>query len=101
MFGLGTPEIILLIGAILLLGLFVIPILIARKKKHFLAILLLDIFLGWTGIGWLAALIWAILSPPKANWYYTCDRCNAKVGSIDKLKVFVCPQCKHEEVFEK
>jgi hypothetical protein len=31
----------------------------ARNKRDTTAILLLNIFLGWTLIGWIVALIWA------------------------------------------
>ena len=50
-----------------LLTLFVIiyclPFLIAtaREHKNRVAILLLNLFLGWTGLGWLVALIWAVM----------------------------------------
>jgi len=37
------------------------PALVAynQKKKNSSAILLLNLFLGWTFIGWIVALIWA------------------------------------------
>ncbi len=40
-----------------------IPSFIAYKRNHIqkTAILLLNIFLGWTFIGWVVALIWATL----------------------------------------
>lgn len=31
-----------------------------RKKRNFQAILVLNIFAGWTFIGWLGALVWAV-----------------------------------------
>jgi len=34
---------------------------LAMRKKQRLAIILLNIFGGWTGIGWLVALIWAAI----------------------------------------
>jgi len=56
-------------------GIFIIPVIVisaalyflptiitlARHKKQTLAIVLLNIFAGWTGIGWIAALIWAVV----------------------------------------
>ncbi|BBT40995.1 superinfection immunity protein [Pseudomonas putida] len=49
---------------ILLISAFVIyflPTFIAARRGHpnGTSIFLLDLFLGWTGIGWLAALIWS------------------------------------------
>ena len=33
---------------------------LARSKRDVVAILLLNFFLGWTAIGWIIALIWAV-----------------------------------------
>ncbi len=48
-----------------IVGLFIyfLPtiIAIARHHRNLLAIILVNIFLGWTFIGWIVALIWAIV----------------------------------------
>ena len=31
----------------------------------FAGVLLLNLFFGWTGIGWLAMMLWALLSAPR------------------------------------
>ena len=41
---------------------YFLPSIIARNKVDFTAILLFNFFLGWTGIGWLAAMVWAIVA---------------------------------------
>ncbi|MGA7909843.1 MAG: superinfection immunity protein [Candidatus Sulfotelmatobacter sp.] len=33
---------------------------LARSKRDITAILLLNLFLGWTMIGWIVALVWAV-----------------------------------------
>ncbi len=33
---------------------------LARSKKNTLAIFLLNCFLGWTLVGWIVALVWAV-----------------------------------------
>jgi len=43
--------------------LYFLPSIIAHSKRDFGGIVLLNIFLGWTVIGWVAALIWACVSP--------------------------------------
>lgn len=50
-------------GAVLL---YLLPWLIARARGHHncTAIGLLNLFLGWTVAGWLAALIWSVTNPP-------------------------------------
>jgi len=40
---------------------YFLPSIIAlvRSKRDTLAIFLLNLFLGWTGVGWIVALVWA------------------------------------------
>ena len=55
----------------LILGLHFIPAIIANRRRHrnALAITALNLFLGWTVIGWVAALIWALTNdPPPPTW---------------------------------
>ncbi len=49
------------------LAIYFIPVIIAYMRKHnnTLAICLMTIFLGWTFLGWLAALLWALNSDTK------------------------------------
>jgi hypothetical protein len=58
-------EMIVLLGfAAAIPGAFIylLPWLVARHRKHrnTLAILLLNLFLGWTLVGWTIALVWAV-----------------------------------------
>lgn len=43
---------------------YFIPSVIANNRKHrqFTAIFILNLFFGWTLIGWVGALIWAVLN---------------------------------------
>ena len=44
---------------------------LARSKSDLLAIFLLNLFLGWSVIGWMVALVWAAKSDvPTAAGYY-------------------------------
>jgi len=44
---------------------------LARSKRDLLAIFLLNLFLGWSVIGWIVALVWAAKSDvPAAVRYY-------------------------------
>jgi hypothetical protein len=56
---------------ILAIGVYLFPTLISKVKnsKNALAIFTLNFFLGWTAIGWLAALIWACTSKPKPSYF--------------------------------
>lgn len=53
--GLFTLAIILVV--------YFLPIIVAlgREKRNSPAIFLLNLFLGWTGIGWVVALVWAVM----------------------------------------
>jgi len=49
----------------LLAVLYFLPTLIAAHRGHGIAlILLLNLFFGWTGIGWFIMLVWALASSP-------------------------------------
>ncbi len=57
-------ALVALITLVLVVAVYFFPTIIAgfRKHKNTLAIGLLNLFLGWTLIGWLGALIWAVLA---------------------------------------
>lgn len=54
---------------ILLLALFIyfLPTMIGWNKKSVAGITILNLFLGWSILGWIAALIWAVESPAVNN----------------------------------
>jgi hypothetical protein len=43
---------------------------LAKSKRDLLAIFLLNLFLGWSVIGWIVALVWAAKSDVPAPGYY-------------------------------
>lgn len=49
-----------------LVFLYAMPTIVARSRGHHnaTAIGVLNLALGWTGLGWIAALVWACTSPP-------------------------------------
>ncbi len=55
------PLIFLLIPLLL----YFLPALLARHKSDFTSIFLLNLFLGWTFIGWVIALVWALSAEPQ------------------------------------
>lgn len=52
---------------IIILVLYFIPAVIgiARQKRNAGAILVLNLFLGWTVVGWVVALVWALTVEDK------------------------------------
>jgi len=61
----GLPVFIVLVIAI-----YMAPWFIARRRAHpnATAIGALALLLGWTGIGWVAALVWALTETPYTRW---------------------------------
>jgi Superinfection immunity protein/Short C-terminal domain len=51
---------------IIVLLIYFLPSLVGHKKKNANAICILNLLLGWTLIGWIAALVWAATDEPKA-----------------------------------
>ena len=44
---------------VLILVVYFIPTIVYYRKKNNAGVIILNLFLGWTFIGWVAALIWA------------------------------------------
>jgi hypothetical protein len=45
---------------------YFLPTTVASNRGHGVTgVLLLNLFFGWTGIGWIALLLWALLSCPS------------------------------------
>jgi hypothetical protein len=47
----------------------------ARSKRDAVSILVLNLFLGWTAIGWVIALIWALKQDVTVVIRQADDRC--------------------------
>lgn len=77
--------VILFIGAVLL---YFLPSMVGYNKKNAGSIIILNIFLGWTLIGWVVALVWAAsvdsdqAPPPSVNHTHSVDR----IGKLKDLK---------------
>jgi ribosomal protein L32/uncharacterized membrane protein YqaE (UPF0057 family) len=54
----------LLAVGVFLLPLYVLPSILGWKKKQRIPIILVNLLLGWTVLGWIAALIWALADAP-------------------------------------
>ena len=49
-----------LIGIIIIFSIYFLPTIISRNKNNAGAIFALNLFLGWTFIGWVISLVWAL-----------------------------------------
>jgi hypothetical protein len=89
-------------ASLFILGvLYFLPAILGRDKSNATGIFLLNFFLGWTLIGWVAAFIWAISSDrpvyarlvpagqlPAGHALY-CSRC----GAIEPVGAHYCAAC--------
>ena len=52
--------------------LYLLPAIVASSREHHrtVAILALNVFLGWTAVGWATALIWALTKPAPSRQYF-------------------------------
>ncbi|MFA5063777.1 MAG: superinfection immunity protein [Candidatus Omnitrophota bacterium] len=52
-----------LLLVVLIFAIYFLPTLIAflRQHKNSLAIFLLNLFLGWTVLGWVVSLVWSVM----------------------------------------
>ena len=56
-----------LFGLVLVIGIYFLPGIVAHIRDHHQenAIVLLNLFLGWTLLGWVVALVWAATAVRK------------------------------------
>ncbi len=66
-----------MITLFLLFALYFLPTIVASHRGHSVGgILLLNTVFGWTGIGWAALLLYALLSAPRWQRYAYGHRCS-------------------------
>jgi hypothetical protein len=67
-FGIGSAEVIVLLIVVLAILLYLLPTYVAGKRKHpqLGPIALVNILLGWSLLGWVAALAWALTGAEAA-----------------------------------
>ena len=53
-----------MLALLCLILLYFLPTIVARDKRDAAGIMLLNLFLGWTVIGWFIALLWACTAEP-------------------------------------
>jgi hypothetical protein len=56
---------------VLAIGLYFLPTIIAYNKSFIMQVFLLNLLLGWTVIGWVIAIIWAVKEEKKPQIQYS------------------------------
>ncbi len=81
---------------VIMVAVYFAPYLHAKSKGHkdTTAIGMLNLFLGWTLIGWVAALVWANTKPAQsAVQVPTTSRACLKCGAINAADSAYCSSC--------
>jgi RsiW-degrading membrane proteinase PrsW (M82 family) len=67
----AAPAVLMVVVTFVLLAIYFAPAIISSDRKHpnKTAIFVLNFFLGWTFIGWIAALIWACTNSQPTGVY--------------------------------
>lgn len=52
------------LGFVIAVALYFLPTIIGMHKRNTGAIFVLNLFLGWTLVGWVVALVWALTAEP-------------------------------------
>jgi Na+/H+-dicarboxylate symporter len=77
--------------------LYFLPAIIGRDKRDSTGIFLLNLFLGWTAIGWIIALIWACTAEPCARVHLIPAPATARFccqcGSLTYPGAHFCTAC--------
>jgi hypothetical protein len=88
-----------LLSLVLGLAVYFLPSILAKGKQNFGAIVALNLLLGWTIVGWVAALVWAltkerqetvIVSMPQSPTPLFCENC----GKYSPPHSLCCSSCK-------
>ncbi|MEM5490874.1 superinfection immunity protein [Enterobacter cloacae] len=95
----GNIEVILVI--LFLLAVYLLPSINAfnRWHKDKKAVLALNLFLGWTAIGWIGSLIWSFTGPnlkkERLKESYTSKTC-PHCAELVKIDARICRFCQRE-----
>lgn len=68
-------------------ALYFLPGFLAMGKRNDTAIWLLNLFLGWTVIGWIGALVWAATDePPQPKIVNQINSTTSRTQELERLK---------------
>ena len=75
---------------------YFLPAIIGHHKRDSAGILLLNLLLGWTVIGWVLAFIWACVSEPRVSTVLVpagSSRYFCRCGALEPVGAHFCWAC--------
>jgi hypothetical protein len=77
--------------------LYFLPTIIGHGKRDATVIFILNLLLGWTGIGWFVALLWACASEPRVSTTVLVpagsSRYFCRCGALEPVGAHFCWAC--------
>ena len=76
--------------------LYFLPTIIGHGKRDATGIFIVNLLLGWTGIGWFVALLWACASEPRVSTVLVpagSSRYFCRCGALEPLGAHFCWAC--------
>ena len=78
-----------MLSLLILAVLYFLPSIIGRDKRDAMGIFLVNLFLGWTLVGWVVAFLWACASDRPASLQYApagiahfCSNCGTPAAPV-------------------
>ncbi len=76
--------------------LYFLPTIIGHGKRDATGIFIVNLLLGWTGIGWFVALLWACASEPRVSTVLVpagSSRYFCRCGALEPVGAHFCWAC--------